>query len=252
MEKDLQDCIEEYENRKKQIDVQREEMEALKAKYEKQIKPLEDQIEDLRISLEKDLEPIKRKIKNQETELDDFAQRNSVFIKFGDIVQVISEISGIPIQDINIYGEYSYSFSPLDIYGKDKVTKEDFLQFDNNYPLYPIYLHLSVVEKNLYNQNCTSFEFTHTFRCHLSDVQSDGKTLLEHSDIKPKTIEYNGSRHQYTSLVLDESQIECILCPFTLKQLIELKNDLLKYVETNGLDSTNSKQKTLTRETPKN
>lgn len=248
MEKDITSQIEEYENRKEQIDAQREDIAAIKAEYQKQITHLEDQIANLRRALEKELEPIKRNIQNQEDELEDYAQNIQVSIKFGDIVQEISDITGTPVQDINVYGNYSYSFSPLDIYNKDEVTKEDFLKFDNDDPLHPIYLHLSAVGKTGEHSNCSSFEFTHTFRCHLLDIQSDGKTLLEHSNIKPKIIESNGSYYEYTSLVLNENHIKDILCPFTLKQVIAFKNNLLGQATINCLDrqTTKGKQKKLT------
>ena len=248
MEKNITSQIEEYEKRKGQINAQREVVANLKAEYQKQIKLLEDQIANLRKSLEKELEPITRQIQSQEDELEDHAKNIQVSIKFGDIVQEISDITGTPVQDINVYGGYSYSFSPLDIYNKGEVTKEDFLKFDNNDPLHPIYLHLSAVGKAPAHPNCTSFEFTHTFKCHLLDIQSDGKTLLEHSNIKSKIIESNGSYYEYTSLVPDEN-LEDILCPFTLKQLIDfknsLKNNLLGQAAVNCLDKPKGKQKKL-------
>lgn len=192
MEKDITSYIAKYERQKEEIDMQKEELAALETEYQKQIKPLEAQIKDLKKTLERKLEPIKRTIHKQEDDLEKYSKNLQVFIKFGDLVQEISDVTGTLVQDINISGSYSYSFSPLNIYGKENVTKEDFLNYDNN-PLYPIYLHLTAIGTIPANPNSTAFEFNHQFECHLLDIESDGKTLLDHSIVKHKAIEYDDS-----------------------------------------------------------
>ena len=248
MNKDIENYIAEYESRKRQIVAREQQINNLKLELEKQIKNLEQQIAYFNRKFEREIEPINNQIDYFQQDLNKFALSHKVLVKLGDIIDEIAAITKDKPENICASGYHTPIHYPKI---KSFTTKKELIKFvaENTKP---VILHISIEGKyklKPYNLNL-SFEYD------LTNMWADGKTLIEHSELKTHTLTAFNSNHIINSVVfLKDEGIENLICPLNIKQIVDFKNEyntnLLATATINCLSKNktceNPKQKKLTK-----
>ena len=208
--KSIEEDITQYENMKQQIDL-----------YEQQIKSLyfelENTIEYYNSKFERDIKPINSQIDILQQDLNSFILNNKVMIKLDDIIDEIIFITKEKYEDICISGYHA----PFIYYPTLLCSKKEYIKFiiDNNPD--PIMVSISIegcYDSKPYNLNIS-------FEQKLDDIWADGKTLIEHSQLKVTSMKGNSNEIICSIVPLKDEGIENIFCSFNLKQIVDFKNE---------------------------
>ena len=208
--KSIEEDITQYENMKQQIDL-----------YEQQIKSLyfelENTIEYYNSKFERDIKPINSQIDILQQDLNSFILNNKVMIKLDDIIDEIIFITKEKYEDICISGCHA----PFIYYPTSLCSKKEYIKFiiDNNPD--PVMVNISIegcYDSKPYNLNIS-------FEQKLDDIWADGKTLIEHSQLKVTSMKGNSNEIIYSIVPLKDEGIENIFCTFNLKQIVDFKNE---------------------------
>ena len=208
--KSIEEDITQYENMKQQIDL-----------YEQQIKSLyfelENRIEYYNSKFERDIKPINSQIDILQQDLNNFILNNKVMIKLDDIIDEIIFITKEKYEDICISGYHA----PFIYYPTSICSKKEYIKFiiDNNPD--PVMVNISIegcYDSKPYNLNIS-------FEQKLDDIWADGKTLIEHSQLKVTSMKGNSKEIICSIVTLKDEGIENIFCSFNLKQIVDFKNE---------------------------
>lgn len=248
MDKNLEDNIKTYQMKKQEMDNNKQRSEALKKQLEQIIADLTKRLEEVNLSVDE-------KINASSQELQDFSDSHRVKIRLEDILNEILEITGIDYEDIKISGYHTNNQETP--YSTLKLTNYDeYIRLVAEYTPNPVEVKIIIKSTN----DSIPFDMTISFKSCMSDIQSDGKMLIDHSHSLGKTIRMGLWNHQehktdvfYTRTMYyfydnENNKIEDILCSFSLKQIINFQNDnnLLSQAILNCLNNPKKeKQKTL-------
>lgn len=253
MNKDIEGYINEYERIQRQIYTYEKQINDLRILLDQRVEVLEEQIAYFKRKFEREIEPINDKIDERQQELNRIALNHKIKIRVGDIINEISNITGIDINDIEISGGRSFVKYPSIESLDGPLTKKDILEYVATHTD-PVNVYIHIYSKN------QDIPFFHRldFDCNLSDVDANGKMLLEHKikrhPIRMKTFEKhgNGKFLGYSSIILEDEGLEDIFCSFNLKQIIDFKNNYENDILSKAVINCLNKQKTQEKGKQKN
>ena len=253
MNKDIEGYINEYERIQRQIGTYEEQINDLRILLDQRVEVLEEQIEYFKRKFEREIEPINDKIDERQQELNRLALNHKIKIRVGDIINEISNITGIDINDIEISGGRSFVKYPSIESLDGPLTRKDILEYVATHTD-PVNVYIHIYSKN------QDIPFFHRldFDCNLSDVDANGKMLLEHKikkhPIRMKTFEKNGNGKilGHTPVLLEGEGLEDIFCSFNLKQIIDFKNNYENDILSQAIINCLNKQKTQEKGKQKN
>ena len=244
MNQDIEGYINEYERIQHQIDTYEEQISDLRILLDQRIEILEEQIEYFKRKFERKIEPINDQIDECQQELNKFSLNHKTKIRVGDIINEISCITGVDINDIEISGGRSYvSYPTLESIDKP-WTKQHIFEYVATHTD-PVNVFISIYSKN----RDIPFHACLDFECNLSDKEANGKMLLKHKikrhPIRMKTFEKNGNGKflGYSSIILEDEGLEDIFCTFNLKQIIDFKNNYENDILSKAIINCLNKQK---------
>lgn len=248
MNKDIESYIDEYEIIQRQIDNYENQINNLRTLLNQKVEILEEQIAYFKRKFEREISPINDKINECQQELNRLALNHKTKIRVGDIINEISNITEIDINDIEIHGSRSYvPYPTLDEFDSSWTIK-DILEYVATHTK-PVNISISI-----YFQNPNIQSHSLTLECNLSDVDANGKMLLEHKiKMRPMIIQRfeksgNGEILGHTPVLLDDEGIEDIICSFDLKQIINFKNNYKNDILSRAVINCLNKQKTQDKE----
>ena len=219
MNSEFEGYIDEYKKAQEKIKIKKEALDLLKQ----------------RMSI------LKKETKDDLKSLKKYGKDKFIYINLGDILNEISKIKNIPLENLNV----SAYFSSVNSGGRNgshfkyDLEKSDFLKFNEGI--------LNVLITDRFDNFDTKF----AFNCFLTDIQSDDKTLLDHMILRKyeSEIDYNYymSNISYSSLALDEKSAEFINCRFSLNQIMDYQNnsDVFSKAVLNAMNK--SKEKVLVK-----
>lgn len=253
--KEIEDYISEYERIKHRIDAYEGQINDLRIILDKKVEALEEQIAYFKRKFEREISPINDEIDEARQHLNKYTLNHQFVIKLGDIINEMSDITGIDTNDIEISGHRSYvHYQTLESY-KGLPNKKEILKFIAENTKDPVTVNLSIYVKG-------HLPIHITFDGYLSDLEADGKTLLEHSKKRAVTVssfvrteDHKESEILGNFVMIDKTSTKNIMCSFNLKQIVDFKdnydNDLLSKAVINYLnkqkDYEAGTQKTLKR-----
>lgn len=177
---------------------------------EQEIDELDERIRELerRIIL-----PLKREQEVCKKELQEIGKSSIFSISIQDLVRELSDLTGIPEEEIYVEVDY------FEICTAEDYKKEDFLKQENK-PL----VKLIICSRNAYNMSNNNpqpgdFYYHLTFISDFNELQADGKSLMDHSYI---ISDYGslGSEHiKLTSLYIKKEDIMSIICHLNLNNI---------------------------------
>lgn len=240
MNKEIINCINEYERKSQTIAIYEEQIRNIKLEIDKKIEALEDQIAYFQKKYEKLSRPINDKIDNEISALDKFALNNIVKINLSDIVNAITDITKENAENLQIYGYHT----PF-IYTKiNNVTSKQNIVDYINQPGKDSTIVSLYIEGTYHSK---PYKIKISYETNLSDCQADGKTLLEHSDIKDNKNEVlpNNQNHIINSIPFSQDDLKSLVCHFNLKQIIDFQKntDLLSKAVIKCLNTSKIKVK---------
>lgn len=196
--------------------------------------------EEALILLKKKVKSLRGEIEEDVNNLYLYGKDKIVNVKLGDILEEVSSIQGISLDDLNVSGNFS-------------TRKGYCTRFNYNYGIDDFYK----IDDGLLNIYITDkfdkFDARISFKCLLSDIQNDKRTLLEHCIIKyykPKNdYDYYTRDKQYSTLLLDRKNAEYVNCHFNLNQIMKNKasEDVLSKAIINVVNRQKVKQKKLVK-----
>ena len=227
MNKDIESYIAEYENKKSQI-----------AAYEQQINNLKEQASNFNRKIEREIESINDQIDTIKQDL----KNHKVLIKIGDIIDEIAYITKEKSENIHAHGYHTPIYYPV---VKSFTTRQNLIKFVTE-NTEPVTLYISIKG----NHNSKPYNLHLSFEYDLTNMWADGKTLIEHSELKAHTLtDFNSNRIITSIVLLKDEGFENLICPLNIKQIVEFKNEY----NTNLLAKAiiNCLSKTKIQETPK-
>ena len=216
------------------------EFESYIEEYKKAQEKIKEKKEALDL-LKQRMSILKKETKDDLKSLKKYGKDKFIYINLGDILNEISKIKNIPLENLKVAACFS-SINNDGSWGsnfKYDLEKSDFLKFNEGI--------LNVLITDRFDNFDTKFEFN----CFLSDVQADKRTLLDHIDLKKYKTEvyydYFIEDVSYSNLVLDERYAEFIMCPFSLNQIMDYQNnsDVFSKAVLNAMNK--SKEKVLVK-----
>lgn len=237
MNKDIENYIAEYESKKRQIAAREQQINNLKLETEKQIQSLEDQIAYFNRKFEREIEPINNQIDYFQQDLNKFALSHKVLVKLGDIIDEIANITKENKENIHTEGYHTpIHYPPV----KAFTTKKELIKFVTE-NADPITLHVSIKGKH----NLKPYNLNLYFEYDLTNMWADGKTLIEHSELKAHTLTAFNSNHIINSVVfLKDEGLENLICPLNIKQIANFKNEYNTDLLATAIINCLSKNKT--------
>lgn len=225
MYKNIEEYISEYEIIKHQIDDYEQKINGLRITLDEKVKALEEQITFFNKIFEQETSPINDKLDEARQNLNKCILTYKTHIKLKDIINEISNITKINIKDIEISGHRSYvNYQPIESY-KELSNKDEFIKYIAKNTKETVNVNINIYAKGQPPLNIT-------FDGHLSDIQADGKTLLEHSKKRPVKVSsfIRPEDHKKIEIlglfcIIDKTSIENIICSFNLKQIVNFKNN---------------------------
>ena len=244
MDKNIESYIDEYEVIQRQIDNYEKQINNLRTLLNQKVEVLEEQIAYFKRKFEREISPLNDKIDECQQELNRFALNHKTKIRVGDIINEISSITGVDINDIKIYGGRSFVSYPSIEALERPLTRKDVLEYVATHTD-PVNVYIHIYSKN------QDIPFFHRldFDCNLSDVDANGKMLLEHKSKKRPVIirsfekNGNGKILGNTPVLLDDEGLEDIFCSFNLKQIIDFKNNYENDILSKAVINCLNKQK---------
>lgn len=200
------------------IQAKKKQLEELKAELNNKRKAFEQNLLDQRLLFDESLQPLEESISETSQEYDDLCEQ-TVSVPLGDLVYELSRLTGTPVSEMGIsvlsnvacWGKYS----------KEELVARTHIGFMNNperaYEGKPK-LEITIQEYKDSVGKDNAFYFRIFFDLDFKDIQKDGKTLLEHCNIRHK-YDYDAGMN-YTCLIFNRN-IEDILCVIRLKDLVE-------------------------------
>lgn len=245
MNKNIESYIDEYEVIQRQIDNYEKQINNLRTLLNQKVEVLEEQIAYFKRKFEREISPLNDKIDECQQELNKFSLNHKTKIRVGDIINEISCITGVDINDIEISGGRSYvSYPTLESIDKPWTKQHIFEYVATHTDPVNVFIHID------YKNQDIPFFYRLTFECNLSDKESNGKMLLEHKiKRRPMIIqrfEKNGKGEilGHTPMPLDDEGLEDIFCSFNLKQIIDFKNNYKNDILSRAVINCLNKQKT--------
>lgn len=251
MHKKIEEYINQYEQLRHQIAVREHKINELSIALNEKVTVLEEQIAYFKREFEREIGPINEKIDDYQQTLNKFVLTHQVTIKLGDIINELAGITGTDVNDIEISGHRSHVHYPVLESYKGFSNKDEILKYIAENIDVPVNVNISIYVKGHSPINIT-------FDGYLSDIEADGKTLLEHSKKRPVKVssfvrpeEHKESEILGNHIIIDKASIKNIMCSFNLKQIVDFThnydNDLLSKAVINCLN----KQKDYEARTPK-
>ena len=247
MDKEIENYIELYERKQRKIANYERQVDSIKAEIDGEIESLENQIAYLKRKYEKLSRPINDKIDEEMQELDKLLLTNVVSIKLEDILNELSQLTNENVQDIHVSGYHTTPIIYPNVNLSDIKNKQQLIEKITNMANYsiPIFVYIEGIYKT--KPYCLTF----TYLAYLSDIWTDGKTLLEHCNSPKKVTSFN--KNSYTPHILSMhyklDEIKEAICSFNLKQIIDFKtnNDLLSKAVTRYLDKQKCNDKPVSK-----
>ena len=208
MKKELERLVEEYNE--KQVNVQN----------------IRNQMEELRLEFEKKMEPYKIALSNAEQEQDCFGKQIVASVRLGDLVEELSELTGISIKNI----DYKVDIRDELIVHKSShgltKSKNEFLKDK------PVKLDLKIRGSKKLDLSCPTYKafekldfcYDISFYSLLTTLQADGKSLFDHTYTWSAHIEDMPWKNKFTKLAIKEDDMCDIICNFSLFDLAYFKD----------------------------
>lgn len=244
MNKDIKSYIDEYEKIHCQIDAYEKQINDLRIILDEKLKVLEEQMVYFKRKFEREISPINDKIDKCHQELNRFSLNHKIRIRLGDIINEILSITEIDQNDIEVWGTHSFvSYPPLSPFEGTTLTRKSILEYVATHTG-PVNLYIYIDFKNQDALPSIHFDFEST----LSDIDFNGKMLIEHSKINPTqlwTFEKNGKSKllDHATVQLYDEGLEDIFCSFNLKQIIDFKNNYENDILSKAVINCLNKQK---------
>lgn len=200
-------------NTKRKLDIIENEIKYKRTQFEKKIE-LE------RKEFEESLIPLKENSNKALEELNLLSQ-TTISVSVRELVEELAILSGINISNIKIQVQTNVAYL-----GQNKLKRmHELIKISANHLKYPLSkskqncwtLSLYEDETICYNKNTNPFCYEMTFPLNLDELQADGKSLLEHSNIE---IKYDFIKKDYYTIIIIDKKIKDLICNINLNQLI--------------------------------
>lgn len=183
---------------------------------ESEISLLEGAIQQINEEIQRTkIQPLQDAIEEKKQEKTNLGRKTTVDIRFWDLVEELSELTGISPDDMlaDVYG--------LD-YGKENDTLEDFARKK------PSQYFRAIISNNKdgwyrarMNREDGDFYYDIVFYSSLNEIQADGRRLIEHCYIE-KFQEYGRSHEPMsTALFTNPKDTKDIICHFKLRDIAQ-------------------------------
>ncbi len=222
MNKELIDYINIYESKKRKISAHEEQLKNIKKEIDKKIADLENQIAAFNKQYEEIALPINDKIDNEIKDLNKFLLNNVIQINLVDIIDALATITKENPEDIKVYGFHTPIIYPII---KKFHNRQDLLTQIYQAVKEPVTVSLYI--EGIYHAK--PYYIPIVYETNVSEPWTDGKTLLDHSEIKAQSIiSITEKGKKIMSTVILDKAIYAI-CAFNLKQIIDFtqNSDLL-------------------------
>ena len=183
-------------------------------------------MEELRLEFEKKMEPYKIALSNAEQEQDCFGKQIVASVRLGDLVEELSELTGISIKNI----DYKVDIIDEVIVHKSShgltKSKNEFLKDK------PVKLDLKIRGSKKLDLSCPTYKafekldfcYDISFYSLLTTLQADGKSLFDHTCTWSAHIEDMPWKRKFTKLAIKEDDMCDIICNFSLFDLAHFKD----------------------------
>ena len=205
----------------KYLQAKKEELENLKKKIADKRTDFEKSIEEERKKFEESLEPLKES-SNRASEEFNLLASNKVCISLEDLITELSSLTGISILDMGIKIETNVGY-----WGKNNIRKmlelmnlsDQHLSCTGNYNKNNFWEITLFADKGTHpRKDKQAFCYEMSFKLNLEELQSDGKSLLEHCSTKVGYDDMQGLH--YTRLVIDKN-IGSLNCNLSLNNIVQ-------------------------------
>lgn len=205
----------------KRLQTKKEELECIKKEIDEKRTDFEKNIEDKRKKFEQSLEPLKESLTKASDEFNLLAG-NKVSVSLEDLVKELSSLTGISILNMGIKIETNVGYWGIN--NKRRIlelmnSSDQHLNCTENYNKNNFWEIALFADKNKnLRENTQVFCYCMGFKLNLEELQSDGKTLLEHCSAEVCYDDMQGSH--YTNLVINKN-IGSLNCNFSLYDLVK-------------------------------
>ena len=191
-----------------------EQIEAYKA-LESAIHELEEKISELKERVQQienhQIQPIQTDVKEKNKDLRTLGGEIVADIRFGDLVEELSEITGVLPDDM--IADINYDFVFFNGWNRDDFTRKKPLQ-----ELKIIICKKGDNYEKRDNHQGLDFCYILSFIGNLNELQADGRRLVEHSYVKEVYDDFRCSR-QLTYLCTVPENVMDIICHFSLTDI---------------------------------
>ena len=164
---------------------------------------INSEIKETREEYEKTMSVLGNKLSVKEREMIELQENMVISIRFGDLIQEISMLSGIEINNIRVKLETNVAFDGLHNFN---TMLNMLVESKKSY-----YIRMSLSSFN--GNDCVkSFDYFTFLPFSLNEIQADGKMLVSHCSEVVK----RSDGHEYTEIIINEG-IENIILNFDLR-----------------------------------
>ena len=205
----------------KYLQAKKEELENLKKKIADKRTDFEKNIEEEKKKFEESLEPLKENANIASQEFNLLAS-DKVCISLEDLITELSSLTGISILDMGIKINTNVGY-----WGKNNIRKmlelmnssDQHLSCTGNYNKNNFWEITLFADKDKHpRKDKQAFCYEMSFKLNLEELQSDGKSLLEHCTTKVSYDDMQGLH--YTRLVIDKN-IGSLNCNLSLNNIVQ-------------------------------
>ena len=183
---------------------------------ESEISLLEGAIQQINEEIQRTkIQPLQDAIEEKKQEKTNLGRKTTVDIRFWDLVEELSELTGISPDDMlaDVYG--------LD-YGKENDTLEDFARKK------PSQCFRAIISNNKdgwyrarMNREDGDFYYDIVFYSSLNEIQADGRRLIEHCYIEKFRVYGRSHDPMSTALFTNPKDTKDIICHFKLRDIAQ-------------------------------
>lgn len=213
--------MEKIKEKLRYLQAKKRELECIKKEIADKRTDFEKNIEEERKRFEETLEPLKEN-SNRVSEEFNLLASNKVCVSLGNLITELSSLTGINVLNMGIKIETNVGY-----WGKNSIRKilelmnssDQRLNCTGNYNKNNFWEITLFADEGLHpRKDKQAFCYEMSFKLNLEELQSDGKSLLEHCSTKVGYDDLQGLH--YTCLVIDKN-IGGLNCNLSLNNLIQ-------------------------------
>lgn len=160
---------------------------------------------------------LERMIAREISELNEYKNEFIAKVRLKDLIDELTSLTGVTEYKIFV------NLSPQKITGnftKEELIRKELKHFNN------IHLYIKGIEKTDDNLDQTYFKYEMNLPISLTEIQGNGKQLIDCCNIVPKQSQYINDNLGSTSLIIVKKQEKDIICNITVEAITELKTKI--------------------------